>query len=271
MPASWRADSVKRVASHERVLVPELVVEPRADRGAVLRREHGQAQRLGGQGRVEDGGVDDLVVVDVPAGEVHEERPLLGERPAQAGVPLPPLVRRPVRREGVAGVERLVHELEGRAAAQPVGAGLGQDLDAPEAEPVVLGGERVGVEPDLADRLLGRHAAAGEPVDEELATAGTRGGPGQGLQRFGQLVGVVGERIEIVALEDDAARALARVQAERRLALDRRRLLDRRQLQLRVEGRGRARRHRHVALCERREAGPRHQHQVRARRSPTMR
>jgi hypothetical protein len=248
------------------VLLAELVIETRADRGAVLRRHDGLAERDRVERGGEDGGVDDLVVVDVAPGHVHEERCPLGEGPAQVRVPLAALIGRPVRGERVARVERLVHELELGAAAQAVGPGLGEDLDAPEPQPVVLGGKGVRVEADLADRLLGRHAPAGEAVDEELAAAGAGGGTGQGLQRFRQVVGVVGQRLEVVALEDDGPRALAGVEAEGRLALHRRGLLDGRQLERHVECGGRAGGHRDVVLRERRKPRAGHHDQVRTRR-----
>ena len=88
-----------------------------------------------------------------------------------------------------------VHKHE--RAAQLVGAGLGQNLDSAETEPVVLGGKRVLVDANLADGFLGRQLAAAEPIDVDLAAVGAGAGTGQGLERIGQVVGIVRQRFQI--------------------------------------------------------------------------
>jgi hypothetical protein len=61
-------------------------------------------------------------------------------------------------------------------------------------------------------------AAAAEAVHEHLATVGAGRLPSQRLQRLEQLVGVVGERVERVTLDDDRAGALLSGEAEHGLA-----------------------------------------------------
>ena len=53
-------------------------------------------------------------------------------------------------------------------AVDAAGTGLGGDLDSAKAERIVLGGERVLVDLDLADGGFGRELAAGEAVDIDL-------------------------------------------------------------------------------------------------------
>ena len=60
-----------------------------------------------------------------------------------------------------------------------VAAGLGKDLDAARADPVVLRGERVLVDAYFADRGLGRQAPAGETIDIDLPAIRPGGGAGE--------------------------------------------------------------------------------------------
>ena len=88
-------------------------------------------------------------------------------------------------------------------AVQLVGAGLGEDLDAAVAQAVVLGGKWILVDADFADRRLRRNLAAGESVDINLSAVGARRRTGQRLQFALQFVGIVGERVQVLALDDD--------------------------------------------------------------------
>src|ERR1700682_3513327 len=53
-------------------------------------------------------------------------------------------------------VENTVADVEERLAVELVRAGLGEDLDTAKTETVVFGGERIGIDADLADGFLGR-------------------------------------------------------------------------------------------------------------------
>jgi hypothetical protein len=53
--------------------------------------------------------------------------------------------------EGIARVEDLVVEIEHPLAVELVGAGLGEDLNAAEADAVVFSRERIAVDADFAD------------------------------------------------------------------------------------------------------------------------
>ena len=81
-----------------------------------------------------------------------------------------------------------------------VAAGLGEDLDAAEAERIILCREGILVDTNFADGGLGRKAAAGEAVDVDL-----RGmlavATSHGEQLFLQVIIAGGEHVEIAAFE----------------------------------------------------------------------
>ncbi len=117
--------------------------------------------------------------------------------------------------ERVAGVEGLVVALDEELAVQLVGAGLGENLDAPVAQPVELGGKGILVDANLADRRLGRKLPAAEAVDINLPAVRSSRGSGQRRQLVGQFIGIVGERVQVLALEDDGAGVAAGLHVDR--------------------------------------------------------
>ena len=117
---------------------------------------------------------------------------------------------------GFFGVERVVVAHEEGAPMQRVGSRLGEYLDASVAELVELRGKRILVDANLTDGGFGRQLAAGESVDVNLAAVGSGRWAGQGRQFVGELVGIVGERIEIATLEHEGAGIGAGLGADRR-------------------------------------------------------
>ncbi len=121
-------------------------------------------------------------------------------------VEVPPELERVVGRlggnEGIAGIETGVVDLSEEIGVPGVSAGLGEDLNAAEADLIVLRGEGILVHADFADGGFGGKAAAGESVDVELG-ANVGIGAGNGLELLGELVGIVGEGVEVGALHDD--------------------------------------------------------------------
>src|SRR5882724_9491150 len=88
-------------------------------------------------------------------------------------------------------IPEIVREIVADRPAEFVSARLGEDLDAAESELVILRRERVLIEPDLANRFLGRKLASAETIDENGATIRSGRRSGQGLQRLGEIVRVV--------------------------------------------------------------------------------
>ncbi len=83
-----------------------------------------------------------------------------------------------------------------------VRAGLGKDLDAAIADAVVLRGEWILVDADLTNRRLGGELAAGEAVYIDLSAVRPCRGTGQRGKLTGQLIRIVRERFQILALDD---------------------------------------------------------------------
>ena len=94
------------------------------------------------------------------------------------------------------------------------GAGLGDDLYAAVSDAVVLGGKRILIDANLKDGRLGRKLAARESIDVDLPAVRPGGRTGQLLEFSLELIGVVGEGIEVFASEDQAARVLIGIDAD---------------------------------------------------------
>ena len=92
---------------------------------------------------------------------------------------------------------------------QLVGARLGEHFDASVAQLVILGRKRIAVDANLADGRLGRQLPAGESVDVNLPAIRSGCGPGQRLQLAGQLIRIVRQGVQILALDDDGVRVAA--------------------------------------------------------------
>ncbi len=140
---------------------------------------------------------------------------MLAERAADVGGDHPVGEIRLVGGDGVAGIEDTVAVVEPDAAANLIGARLGEDLDAAEAEFVVLGGEGILIDADFADGFLGRQLAAAEAIDINGAAVGSGAGPGERLQGIGEIVGIVGERGQIFAAQHECGGVVIRFHADR--------------------------------------------------------
>ena len=77
-------------------------------------------------------------------------------------------------------------------------------------------GEGILVDADFADRRLRRQLPGGESVDVNLSAVRPSRRSGQRLQLRRQLVRIVGERVEVFALQDQRARAVFRTDIDRR-------------------------------------------------------
>ena len=87
-------------------------------------------------------------------------------------------------------------------------AGLGEDFDAAVAELVVLGRKRILVDADLADRFLRGELASAESIDEDCATAGSGRRAGERQQVRLEILGIVGQRLQIGAAQHQRARVV---------------------------------------------------------------
>ena len=146
-------------------------------------------------------GVHQRVIGDLAAVEIEEIAGVLAERSADVAGKHAAGKIRLVGGDGVAGIEHAFAVVESEGAANLVAARLGENLDAPEAELVVFGGEGVLIDADFADGFLGRQLAAAEAIDVDGAAIWPRAGAGERLQGVGEIVGIVGKGGQIFAAQ----------------------------------------------------------------------
>ena len=73
-----------------------------------------------------------------------------------------------------------------------IGPGLGEDFNAAVSQFVVLGRERILIDPDFANGSFWRQLARGESVDVHLPAVGPCRRPGQRFQIGLQFIWIVG-------------------------------------------------------------------------------
>ncbi len=91
-----------------------------------------------------------------------------------------------------------------------VRSGLGENLNSPVAQFVILRGKRILIDADFTDGSFGRKRAGSKTVDIHLATIRACGWPGQRLKFGLQLIGIIRKRFEVLALHDDHAGVVRR-------------------------------------------------------------
>ncbi len=227
------------VSQRERVSLPELKIESRAQVGPGARIGHRQAARrriwhvsrvvdcvrIAGRARpVQDRG-HDAVVLNVPTVEVEEERGFLTQSRTYVSVVLQRVIRGDLPRKGILRIEDVRVPVHKKLAVQLVRTRLGEDLDAAETKLVVLGGKGILIDTNLADGRLGRQLTGGKSVDVDLPTVGTRGWSCERRQFRRQLIWIVGERVEILVFDDQRIGIRARIEADGRCLIRHRHLL----------------------------------------------
>ena len=200
------------VSQGQRVLVVERDVELGGELLAHGRRRHRGLRAHRQKVLVQGDRIDHAKFVDVAPLEVEREGDLLRQRASEIAAELLRLETRLGFRaeKRIARIERVVIEAGGYLPAQFVHAGLGKDLDASVADVIVLGRKRIRIDANFANRRLGGQRSAAEPVDVDLATIGPGRGARQRLQVVLQLVGIVGKRIQVGALQRQSTRVLVR-------------------------------------------------------------
>ena len=91
---------------------------------------------------------------------------------------------------------------------------LGKNLDAAIADAVEFSRKRILVDADLANRRFRRQRSTGETIDVDLAAVRAGRGSCESGQLVRQLVRIVGERIEILALEHDRTGIASGIRAD---------------------------------------------------------
>ena len=92
-----------------------------------------------------------------------------------------------------------------------VRAGLGEDLNAAKTRSIILGGKWILIDADFADGGLWRQGSVGEAININLSAVRPHGRPGKREQILLQFVRIVGERFEVLALENRGAGIVRRI------------------------------------------------------------
>jgi len=82
------------------------------------------------------------------------------------------------------------------------GSRLGENFDASESQAVIFGGKRILVNADFADGFFRRQLTATEAIDVKLASTRTGAGTGERLQGVREIVRIVGQGFQVLALQD---------------------------------------------------------------------
>src|SRR6202011_3345468 len=102
---------------------------------------------------------------------------------------------------------------------QMVRTRLGQYLDAAVTQFVVFRGEGILVDSYFANRRFRRQLSTGKPVYVDLSAVRTGCRSGQRIQLVLQLIGIVRERVQILALDNDRAGVVVRAGIKSRTLL----------------------------------------------------
>jgi hypothetical protein len=108
-------------------------------------------------------------------------------------------------RVGIPRIPKAVAEVVKAGPPEPVGSGLGENLDAAIAKPVVFGRERILIDPDFTDRILGGHLAAAKPIDVNRAAVGAGRRTRQRLQVRLKVLGTVGQGLQVSTVDRQRA------------------------------------------------------------------
>src|SRR5215469_10954369 len=157
---------------------------------------------------------DGRKVVDVAPRRVDKEGCLLRERPAQVPVENFRVVAGLYRNIRVLRVENRIAVVEEKLPVELVAARLGEDFDAPISQLVILRRKRILVDANLANCRLRRQLPAGKSVNVNLPAIGPGRRTRQRLQLRLQFVGIVGERLQVLAFDHERARVRRRPHRE---------------------------------------------------------
>ena len=95
-----------------------------------------------------------------------------------------------------------------------VRAGLGENLDAPVSQLVILRGEGILIHANFPDGGFRRKLAAGESVNVDFPAIWPGGRARQCLELRRQLVGVIGKRIQVLSFQHQGAGVVLRLDAD---------------------------------------------------------
>src|SRR5947208_10399034 len=115
------------VAGDQRVVLVDLIIEPRTEFDAAIRQRNGFGKRNNVEARIENRRIDDCLIVDVALLDVEKERCFLfRDRTAEVAAQLPRHVRGSRQRERIARIQDLIVEIETGLTPKPVSSWTGE-------------------------------------------------------------------------------------------------------------------------------------------------
>jgi hypothetical protein len=153
------------------------------------------------------------VIHPVLLGIDREGRPF-SERATPIALELIQQKRGLVRRVRIPGIPECVAEIPLSGAPVLIEAGLREDFDPAISQLVVLRRERILIDANFTDGLLGRQLPAAESIDEDGSAIGTGGGTGKRLQIRREIIRIVRQGIEVGSAQHQGARITRRIRAQ---------------------------------------------------------
>src|SRR5438094_664727 len=138
--------------------------------------------------------IADLILV---IAKVHIQCELVGDnRTAEARIEVPLQVWRPSQSERVPRIEGGISKEEIGNSMELTCPRFGGDFGARKTDPAKFGAERIVIDPDFLDLVLGRDTSLGESIDyEHRVRARLAARPGDLLQVGDKIVGLIRQRV----------------------------------------------------------------------------
>src|SRR5437764_14863490 len=127
------------VAGDQRVVLIELIIEPRTEFEAAIRQRNGFGKRNDVEARIENRRIDDCLIVDVALLDVKKERCFLfRDRTAEVAAQLPRHVRGSRQREWIARIQNLIVEIEASLTPKTIRSWSAETFDPAKARPIIF-------------------------------------------------------------------------------------------------------------------------------------
>ena len=127
------------VPSNQRIVLVELIIEPRTEFDAAIRQRNRFGKRNNVEARIENRRIDDCLIVDVALLDVKKERCFLfRNRAAEVAAQLPRHVRGSRQRERIARIQHLIVEIETGLTPKTIRSWSGENFDPAKARPIIF-------------------------------------------------------------------------------------------------------------------------------------
>jgi hypothetical protein len=184
----------KGIADRKSVDWCQLVINARAHSNPALRNPEHLRIRINDRERirVQSCPVDDRAIVNGGAIDGKKKRRNPAQRTLQAAAIFLQQERRFLRCVRIPGIPDIIAEVVVAGTVEFIRARLGENLDSSQAQLVILGRNRVLVDSDFANRILGGKLTAAESIDKDGIAARPCRRPGQRLEIRAEILRIIG-------------------------------------------------------------------------------